>query len=168
MKARILLALAAILILVMSSSASVAAGGAVVPFHAFYAMHPRAVGPPDEQGCIPQELPGEGEAIHLGLSTFYSEAKFCPDPVTMSGPQFGSAIFTAANGDQLIGAFSGTAGLRMTPDGPQAVFSGSYWINGDLSTGRFADYSGAGVYWGTAWPNISGELYFDGTLTKPE
>jgi hypothetical protein len=166
MKTRILLALVMVLILTMAGSASVAAGGAVVPFRAFYAMHPMVVGE-DEQNCNIQQLPGEGQATHLGTSTWYSDARACVDSETFSGTQFGSSIFTAANGDQLIGTFSGVATIRMTPTGPQAEFSGTAWVT--EGTGRFAGYTGTLAYWGTAWPTQgTGELYFDGTLTKPK
>jgi hypothetical protein len=161
MKTRILLVLALVLVLIVAGSVSVAAKGAVVPFKAFYAMQPRVVGT-DPQGCNIQELPGEGRATHLGKSTFYSDAVACP----AAGTQYGTLIFTAANGDQLIGAFSGVAAIVMTPAGPLAEFSGTGYVTG--GTGRFAGYTGTLDYWGTAWPvQGTGELYFDGTLTKP-
>jgi hypothetical protein len=166
MKARIALAVAVTLIMV--SSASVAADSAVVPFRAFYAMLPQIVGV-DEQGCNIQKLPGEGQATHLGKSTWYSDAKACIFPPTMTGAQYGSSIFTAANGDQLIGTFSGVGAIVMTPSGPQALFSGTAYVT--EGTGRFAGYTGTLNYWGTAWlatVPMTGELYFDGTLTKPE
>ncbi|MFN2165667.1 MAG: hypothetical protein ACK2U9_05360, partial [Anaerolineae bacterium] len=87
----------------------------------------------------------------------------------MSGTQSGTSVFTAANGDQLIGTFSGVAAIVTTPTGPVAEFSGTYWVT--EGTGRFVGYTGTGVYWGTATlalPEDTGELYFDGTLTKPE
>ena len=141
MKARIVLALAVILIMV--SSGSVAAGGATVPFRASYAMLPEIVGP-DGQGCIIQKLPGTGQATHLGRSTWYSDAKACET----SGTQSGTSIFTAANGDRLIGTFSGITAIRMTPAGPEAEFSGTAWVT--EGTGRFAGYTGTLAYWGTA------------------
>jgi len=162
MKARIVVALAVILI--MAGSASVAAGGATVPFKASYAMLPQIVGE-DEHGCFIQQLPGTGQATHLGRSTWYSDAKACQ----MSGTQFGTSIFTAANGDQLIGTFSGITAIHMTPAGPQVEFSGTAWVT--EGTGRFAGYTGTLAYWGTASlvasPN-TGKLYFNGTLTKPQ
>jgi len=168
MKTRIPLALAMIMILVVAGSAPVAAGETTVPFHAFFAMQPMIVGM-DPQGCLIQELPGEGQATHLGRSAWYSDALACLDPTTMSGPQYGTSIFTAANGDQLIGTFSGIATIVMTPAGPLAEFSGTYWVT--EGTGRFVGYTGTGAYWGTATaslPENTGELTFDGTLTKPE
>lgn len=160
MKTRVLLVLAMVLVLIVAGSASVTAKGAVVPFKAFYVMHPVAT--PIGNGCLNQQLPGEGQATHLGNSTFYSDAVACPD----LGTQSGTLIFTAANGDQLIGAFSGVAAIVPTPSGPKAEFSGTGSVI--EGTGRFAGYTGALDYWGTAWP-VQGtdELYFDGTLTKP-
>ena len=165
MKARIVLALAMVLMLTMAGSASVAADGATVPFKAYYSMLPRIVGPagPDYPGCVKQELPGTGQATHLGLSTWYSEATGCP----AAGTQFGSSIFTAANGDQLIGTFEGIS--SMAPDGSQVEFSGTALVT--EGTGRFAGYTGTLTYWGTAALAASprtGELHFEGTLTKPE
>jgi hypothetical protein len=161
-----LLALAMLRVLLMAGSVPAAADGPTVPFNAFYAMSPRIVGV-DPQGCNIQELPGVGEATHLGRSTWYSDAKACLDPITMAGTQSGTSIFTAADGSQLIGTFSGVAAIVVGPGGPLAGFSGTYWVTG--GTGRFAGYGGTGVYWGTALLLAgTGELYFEGTLTKPE
>jgi len=165
MKSKTILALTVLLILLAASSVPAAAGGATVPFEGYYAMSPLTVGV-DPQGCLLQQLPGVGEATHLGQSTWYSDATACLDPTTMAGTQFGTSIFTAANGAQLIGTFSGVAAIVLTPAGPQAQFSGTYWVTS--GTGRFEGYTGTGTYWGTATMTGTGELSFEGTLTKPE
>ncbi len=155
MKPRMLLALAMLLVLLMAGSLPAAAGGATVPFKAFYAMSPQILGV--DQGCLIQKLPGVGEATHLGESTFYSDAKSCLGTWTQSG----DGTWTAANGDRLFGGFVGE--FSTAPDG-SAQFDGTYYI--DSGDGRFAGYTGTGVYWGTATLG-SGALYFEGTLTKP-
>ncbi len=164
MKTRMLLALAMLLVLLMAGSVPAAAGGPTVPFNAFYAMHPRIVGT-DPQGCNIQQLPGEGLATHLGESSFYSDAVACMNAQTGIIAQHGSAIFTAANGDELIGNFAGTGNFHPGPP-PWVDFSGTLWITG--GTGRFEGVTGIGQYWGTATFTGTGELYFDGALTKPE
>lgn len=157
MKARFVLVLALLLVLLMAGSIPAAAGGVTVPFKAFYAMSPLITGV-DPQGCFIQQLPGVGQATHLGDSTWYSDATACPGTWIQSG----DATWTAANGDRLFGGFLGQ--FSLTSDGT-ALFEGAYYIeDGD---GRFADYTGAGLYHGSAKAGV-GELYFDGTLTKPE
>jgi hypothetical protein len=160
MKLKMLLALAMLLVLLTAGSIPAAADGATVPFKAFYAMSPQIVGV-DQQGCFIQKLPGIGEATHLGESTFYSGAKSCPGTWIQSG----DGTWTAANGDKLYGGFLGTFELVETPDGLRAYFEGTYYM--DEGDGRFAGYTGEGAYWGTALGGV-GELYFEGTLTKPE
>jgi hypothetical protein len=165
MKARSFLLSALLLVLLLAGSIPAAAGGATVPFKAMYVMQPQVVGI-DENGCNIQQLPGEGQATHLGDSTWYSDAVACIDPATMAGVQYGSSIFTAADGAQLIGTFSGVAKIVFGPAGPQAEFSGTYWVT--EGTERLWGYTGSGKYWGTALLAVgTGELYFEGTLTKP-
>ncbi len=150
----------------MVDDASVAAKDATVPFKASYAMLPRIVGPdPDNPGCQIQELPGTGRATYLGDSTWYSDAIGCPE----KGTQSGSSIFTAENGDQLIGTFSGVSVMGGTPAEPQVEFSGTAWVT--EGTGQFVGYTGTLAYSGTvalAASPMTGELTFDGMLTKPE
>jgi hypothetical protein len=167
MKARVILVPALLLVLLLAGSVPAAAGGVTrVPFLAFYSMQPVVVGV-DENGCNIQQLPGEGRATHLGKSAWYSDAVACLDPATMEGVQFGTSIFTDADdGAQLIGAFSGVAKIVYGPAGPQAEFSGTYRVT--EGTGRLLGYTGTGRYWGTAWlAEGTGELYFEGTLTRP-
>jgi hypothetical protein len=154
-----LLALAMLLVLLVAGSVPAAAGGATVPFKAFYLVHPTVVGV-DQYGCRLQQFPGEGEATHLGESLFYADAKSCPN-----GVQTGVGTWTAANGDQLFGGLEGIGYMIMIDGVLTAVFEGTYYMDG--GTGRFEGYTGSGDYWGTAIPLVSGELYFEGTLTKP-
>jgi hypothetical protein len=155
MKARIVLALAMILVLIAASSASVAAKGAVVPFKATYHTYPEMVD--ISQTGLTLAIPGEGQATHLGRSTWYADSW-----VTFGAPnnhQWGNMTFTAANGDHLLGTFDGQAYLSNGTN----VFWGTFEIT--EGTGRFAGATGAGDYWGTAQEN-EGMLYFDGMLTK--
>ena len=161
MKTKTIYLLALVMALILSSGApSVAtAEDAVVPFKATYNMSPRAVGV-TEDGCNIQELPGEGQATHLGMSSFYSNAFACPAALV----QFGDMLFTAANGDQLFGGFSGS--LEFAPDFSSVRFWGDYWITG--GSGRFEGVTGSGHYWGTAQlsAEAKGILHLSGTLTK--
>lgn len=162
MKGKTLLMLALAMVLAAASNASTVAtaAGAEVPFKATYMMHPKPVG--EINSCIIQELPGEGNATHLGLSTFYSDAIACTDTLT----QAGDMLFTAANGDQLFGGFAGS--IAFSPDFLSVDFWGYYWITG--GTGRFEGVTGGGTYWGTAKLGLvggdEGILYLDGVLNK--
>lgn len=165
MKTRLVLVLVTLLVLLLAGSTPAAAGRDMrVPFVAYYAMHPVIVGT-DVNGCNIQQLPGEGRATHLHESTFYSDAKACPGIWVQSG----DGEWTAANGDKLFGDFVGTFTITMTPEGPVADFEGTYTMDG--GTGQFKDYTGSGIYWGSAEiarpGGDTGELYFFGTLTRP-
>jgi hypothetical protein len=68
--------------------------------------------------------------------------------------------FTAANGDQIFGAFEGTwTGLPPDP----VTFQGTFWITS--GTGRFEGVTGTGNYSGRS-EGGEGILYFDGSITK--
>ena len=164
MKPRMLLALAVLLVLLMAGSLPAAADGATVPFEGFYDVSPRTVGV-DQYGCTLDEFPSVGQATHLGSSTWYSDATSCLDFTTWTGTQTGTSIFTSVDGSQLIGTFSGVAEIVFEPF-PHAVFNGNYWVT--EGTGRFEGYVGQGVYEGTAILGLTGEITFEGTLTKPE
>jgi hypothetical protein len=102
MKARILLtvALAVVLLTAGGISAAPAAGdGAVVPFKATIQTFPRIV---SRYPYLVVEIPGEGQATHLGKTVFYSDMN-----AYFNGLQDGTMVFTAANGDQLVGGFEG-------------------------------------------------------------
>lgn len=161
MKTKNLLILA--LILVMAGSPSVgsaAASGAEVPFKA--AVHNSTVVSVVDN-CHGKGIPGlllqvtgEGYATHLGETTWYTDDMWgCFD-----GTQGGTMEFTAANGDQLFGAFVGT--WTDVPPAP-VTFQGIFWITG--GTGRFEGVTGTGNYSGTS-SRGDHMLYFDGSLTK--
>ncbi len=150
----LILAVASVLVLAGGVSAATSATrDAVVPFRVSYQCLPEIRGV--ENGCLVQVLPCAGQATHLGKSTWYSgDARSCFD-----GSQYGTMLFTAANGDTLAGNFVGThAGYP----GP-VTFRGDFWITG--GTGRFEGVTGTGSYGGTA-SGGEGTLYFDGLLTK--
>ena len=165
MKPRMLRVLAVLLVLLIASSVPAAAGGPTVPFKAFYMVSPTNEGT-NEQGCNIHKFPSVGDATHLGEGTWYSDAITCMDSPT-TGTQSGTSIFTADNGAQLSGTFSGVAAFEFSTGEPVAHFSGTYWVTS--GTGRLAGYTGTGKYWGTARPLAgAGEIYFEGTLTKPQ
>lgn len=155
MKARIVLALAMVLILV--GSASVAASGAEVPFYTSLEVHPMPAGPITEPPYgFRLSVPGEGQATHLGNCTWDAVMR-----VYLDGSQDGDMKFTAANGDELLGTFMGH-GYRDSAG--VSHFDGTYEFTG--GTGRFWGATGEGDYWGAAVLNGDGVLYFDGTLIK--
>lgn len=156
MKARFVLALALILVLLMAGSASVAAKGATVPFHAALQTFPVQTGFDPVTGISTMDIPGEGQATHLGNSTFESVAYFyLYGPYPYRAVCIGTLI--AANGDR----------LNLDMEGTAVVGAGEgTWETADGGTGRFADVTGSGTFWfgfdGEEW-----HMYLDGTLTKP-
>ena len=156
MKARILLVLLVLAVVMASSGSMAAAGGAVVPFKATYVTHPRTVGV--EDGVLTIEIPAEGQATHLGESTWYAvmwvDTRFYPWPQGTD-----EMTFTAANGDQLFGSYIGYA----IPTETGVEFWGDIQISG--GSGRFEGVTGAGTYEGSCGES-EGILHFDGTLTK--
>jgi hypothetical protein len=156
MKARILLVLLALAVVMAGSGSMVAAGGAVVPFKATYVTHPRTVGM--EGNVLTIEIPAEGQATHLGESTWYAEmwVDTNPYPWTQGTDDM---TFTAANGDQLFGSYIGQA----VPTETGVEFWGEIQISG--GSGRFEGVTGAGTYWGECGAS-EGILHFEGTLTK--
>jgi hypothetical protein len=156
MKTRNLFLLALILALFMAGAvpATAIAGHPVVPLKGHYLVHPQILGM--ENGCLVQKFPAEGQATHLGESTFVSnDARSCFD-----GTQYGTIEFTADNGDLLWMSYAGThAGYP----GP-VIYGGTYTITG--GTGRFEGASGSGAYWGSSAMDGHGTFFFDGTLIK--
>ena len=159
MSKRISIALAMVLVLALTSGVwlSASARGAVVPFKGYYIAHPKVIGV-DENGCLIQRMTGEGDATHLGTSTWVSDALSCP----ATWEQTGDITFTAASGDELWMRFSGTFTFDQSGN---AIFQGDYTITG--GTGRLEGSGGTGAYWGMAIPNSVGEISFNGTLEKP-
>ena len=84
-----------------------------------------------EDGAL-NHLVGTGEATHLGRFTLTSD--FAVDPTTATG--IGTAIWTAANGDQIFTTLTGQAVVVF----PIATITETHTITG--GTGRFADASG--------------------------
>jgi hypothetical protein len=158
MKARILLGLVALIVVMASSGSLVASADAVVPFRATYVTHPTQVDL--DEGVITLAIPGEGKGTHLGLSTWYADSLV--DTNYYPFVQTGEMTFTAANGDQLSGTFAGLA----VPTGETTVeFSGDFEIS--AGAGRFEGMTATGSYWGMAdMAANQGILYFDGKLTK--
>jgi hypothetical protein len=160
MKTKTLILFALILALVLAGIAPrmAAAGNAGVTFRAKYDMSPRIVGV-DENGCNIQKFPGVGRATNLEKTTFYSDARSCPQKLVQSGDMH----IIAPDGDQLIGNFSGRFAF---PRPGYVKFTGSYTITG--GTGRFENMTGTGKYWGTAQlaPGGSATFYLDGKLYK--
>jgi hypothetical protein len=89
------------------------------------------------KGPAVQKITGTGQATHLGQSVFVANATVnltTPPPFAIAG----TAVFTAANGDQFYTRFTGTS----TPTGPgtsRGVIN--HVITG--GTGRFADATGS-------------------------
>jgi hypothetical protein len=160
MKARVLLVVLALIVVMASGGAMVAAKSAVVPFKATYVTYPRAVGPPVD-GVLTLNIPGEGKATHLGKSTWYATmwVDTKPYPWTQGSDDM---VFTAANGDQLFGSYVGYA------EPPTAEGIIKFWGDFQIThgTGRFEGATATGKYWGQCGSDEGGILYFDGTLTK--
>jgi hypothetical protein len=108
-------------------------------------------------GVLTVEIPAEGQATHLGKSTWY--AVMWVDTNSYPWPQGAPMSFTAANGDQLFGAYTGVA----IPTETGVEFWGDFEITG--GTGRFDGATAVGTYWGVCGTG-EGILHFDGMLTK--
>ena len=156
MKARVLLVVVVLVVVMASIGSMVAARNAVVPFRATYKTYPTQV---SEQGDVPMifEIPAEGKATHLGKSTWYADMWVDPRPYPWT--QGGVMTFTAANGDQLFGTYDGFA----KPGGPGIEFWGVFEIS--EGTGRFEGATATGDYRGECGVG-EGILHFDGMLTK--
>ena len=153
MKARIVLALA--MILIMVSSASVTADGATVPFRAYFVGPCNLVVCDAAYDCTYDISGGEGQATHLGTFDLVGLSVLSLGQGFPPYPYHSDQTFTAANGDQLFivvdGAWDGT-------------FVADFAITG--GTGRVEGVTGGGAFW--AWyDGTLGYAYFDGTLTKP-
>ena len=151
------LALTLALVLAAGAAQLAAADSPVVPFKATYYMSPKVVGV-DPNGCNIQQLPGVGQATHLGESTLYSDAVACPATLSQSG----TLEFTEDNGDKLYGHFAGTLAFSY----PNVSFTGDYWVD-PPGTGRFEEVTGSGTYEGSAGLTTGkGIIYFQGILIK--
>jgi hypothetical protein len=128
-----------------------------LPFHGTFETVSTVIAPPP---MLQQEISGSGQAPHLGQSTFTASSS-----VNMTGaPPFalnGTAVFVAANGDELWACFTGT----VTPNGQGANdVAIDYTVTG--GTGRFDDASGSFTGSTVAVPGLQdGELTLDGTIS---
>lgn len=89
------------------------------------------------QGPAVQRISGTGHATHLGASTFVANATVnfnTPPPFAISG----TAVFTAANGDQFFTSFTG---LSIPTGNGNSRGIINHTITG--GTGRFEDASGS-------------------------
>ena len=99
---------------------------------------------PGPDGIGHFSFPGTIEGDHIGAGTIAgtSQVNFFAFPFEQSG----QSTITAANGDQLVFSYEGTA-VPGPADG-DVVFGGDFAFVG--GTGRFANASGGGTYAGTA------------------
>jgi hypothetical protein len=108
-----------------------------VPFKAtFNATGTAAALPEDRCPVLTVEIQGTGNATHLGRYT--TEQSHCAAPPSLAFTD-GEFTFTAANGDQIRGAYFG----EFVPlDPPLFTVDGHFTITG--GTGRFAGATGDG------------------------
>jgi hypothetical protein len=88
-------------------------------------------------GLLLTELTGEGVATHLGRFTVVQSHCLNPATFTFTG---GVITWTAANGDELHGTYSGS--LAPTPDPIILQITGAFEFSG--GTGRLANATGSG------------------------
>ena len=106
------------------------------------------------------DISGTGRATHLGKLTLASTD--CINPISATAFSFFSdqVILTAASGDQIFAAYSGT----FTIEGTVGVIVGGYQITG--GTGRFTQASGAGTVQGVEDLSTgNGEIKLIGTIS---
>ncbi len=164
MKTKTLFMLALILALVLATGVinRASAGGAVVPFKAYYPVTAVAVFDPSCM-CLQQTFTpgGNGMASHMGLSLFYGHAQAWQDDLII---QKGTGTLVAANGDSIYVYYEGEA--MVLPDGQHISSDGWFTVTG--GTGRFAGVTGGGKY--RVYVYMSGEqpndLWFEGVLNK--
>ena len=113
-----------------------AAAGDQVPFNGTVSGQiPSDLGPPDETGCVFDFLvSNSGIATELGAFTGYAE--FIPNLCDLTYTGF--FYWTAANGDQISGPFSG----YLTPTTTAGVFDNHETAIVTDGTGRFAGATG--------------------------
>jgi hypothetical protein len=93
-------------------------------------------------------IAASSEATHLGNSTETVSLTVGPNPAPLCLTDVGTAVLTAANGDQIFLAASGTTCLN--PSTGLVSLSGTQTITG--GTGRFEGASGTLTVSGTANP----------------
>lgn len=144
--------------------AAVAMAADQVPFVVTFTSSAPGGNPPTCSGeySVPVSLVGTGHATHVGL--FTNTQSHCVNPSTLDFA-LGQNTMTAANGDTLVGTYSG----HMEITGPNtAAIYGVFVTTG--GTGRFAGATGGGVATGTL-DLITGEasdLVLRGTISRPK
>lgn len=139
----------------------VKAKGATVPFKVDCVTYPEVVGGGLGLGYFVLEIPADCIGTHLGNSDWYADSFVDISTPPPPFPQTGEMVFTAANGAQLVGTFSGLAA-------PNNIGGFDYWGTYQITggTGRFSGASGSGTYYGGA-DGETGVLTFEGTLMNP-
>jgi hypothetical protein len=131
----------------------------LVPFQAVIQTQPTPTGSCGI-GCLQLEIGGIGQATHMGR-------------IEINGPshvdlilerQTGTSVLTAANGDTLVIAFSGTVHLTGPNPNDPVTFEGEWTVIG--GSGRFAGAKGAGTYTGSA-AGDAGTLVLVGAISRP-
>ncbi len=151
----------AIVLLLILTSLAVAADQ--IPFVATFTSSAPSGTPPTCPAGYPMavSLAGTGHATHMGL--FTNTQSHCVNPATMDFVQ-GTTIMTAANGDTIVGTYSG----HMVVTGPTtASIYGVFVITG--GTGHFAGATGGGAATGTLdlVTGESNDLLLKGTISRP-
>ena len=144
--------------ILLTLTASVAAGGPDVPFHATIDTQPVITGSCGP-GCITLDIPGSGISSHMGTVTLSGPSRVN----AIAGTQTATGTITAANGDALVLSFEGTVQFSGPNPTDPVTFSGSWTVQS--GTGRFHDASGSGSYSGHA-AGPSGELSLDGSISN--
>jgi hypothetical protein len=124
-------------------------------------VEPTADCMPGPDGLAYFEFPGVVEGDHIGTGTISggSVVNFFVFPFQQSG----QSTITAANGDQLVFNYAGTA-VPGAGEG-DVIFGG--WFTFVGGTGRFATASGMGTYAGTANTIAGvGQYDMDGVISR--
>jgi hypothetical protein len=147
------------LLLIAGLIAFPATAGDFVPFRALIQTIPIPVGSCGD-GCLELDITGTGQATLMGRTEIQGPSQV--DVILRE--QTGTSTLTAASGDTLQIAFSGTVEFESPdPTGPVS-FEGTWEVIG--GTGRFEDSLGGGTYNGTA-EGPAGTLLLVGRVSRP-
>jgi len=157
MKHRVIVALAALL-LMLATAAPVAAGDSARPFKgSWVGADGFDLGAP---GCpagafLRFSTTGQDEFSHLGLTTVSVTHCTYLGPGPLDGWfDYGPITLKAANGDTLVLGHRGTFTMTPNPAGPPPFATATsrieWWVTG--GTGRFANATGSGI--GTAFDDM--------------
>lgn len=129
----------------------------VRPFKGNYVNSVQVCAPPDADGFLKLCITGEGNATHLGNSTYYAEQMY--NFGTEEG--YGLEItFTAANGNQFSGGLYSLNG-EIFPEGGRSFFG---TIPIDSGTNHFEGIEGEIEYYGECTPEDGCWIKFNGWL----